>query len=80
MSIRELNQLWTIVRKNETALAVLQEKLGSQDKTIAELREDNEAMKVILNRVIGAKTIIGIIGAVVVAVITWAVTYFSKGS
>lgn len=79
MSARELNQLWNLVRKNETTIAVLSEKLGAQNDAIAELREDNAAMKAILNRAIGAKTIIGVVGAAVVAVVTWAVTYFSKG-
>lgn len=79
MSARELNQLWNLVRKNETTIAVLSEKIGAQNDAIVELREDNAAMKAILNRAIGAKTVISFVGAAVVAVITWVVTYFSKG-
>lgn len=73
----ELNELWQLTRENEKSLAVLKTKLDSNDETLKKLVRDNEAMYAILNRAIGARTIIGVIGAVVGAVITWVIAYLS---
>lgn len=79
MSASQLNDLWNLVRKNEQNIALLSQTVSTQNAALAELKADNETMKAILNRAIGAKTVISIVGAAVVAAITWAVTYFSKG-
>lgn len=79
MSAQQLNALWDLVRKNEQNIALLAQKVGDQSDTIKKLKEDNDAMRAILNQAIGAKTMITLIGAFMVSVITWAVTYFCGG-
>lgn len=79
MSAQQLNALWDLVRKNEQNIALLAQKVGDQSDTIKKLKEDNDAMRAILNQAIGAKTVITLIGAFMVSVITWAVTYFCGG-
>ena len=78
MSAMQLNELWELTRKNEKTIAVLEAKFGAQTEDLKQLKADNAAMRAILNQAIGAKTIISIVGAGVVAVITWAITYFSS--
>ena len=77
MSADQLNQLWNLTRENEKNLAVLSKTVAAETEEIKALKEDNAAMKAILNQAIGAKTVFSIIGAAVVAVITWAITFFS---
>lgn len=77
MSTNQLNELWELTRKNEKTIAVLQAQFGAQSEDLKQLKEDNDAMRAILNQAIGAKTLMSFAGAVVVAVITWAITYFS---
>lgn len=81
MSAEQMNELWNLTRENEKTIAVLSAKFDSQSVEMKKLREDNEAMRALLNRAIGERTAVGIIGAIVLNVITWAVTYFTaKGA
>ena len=73
MSASELTDLWNLVRENEKTIAILQTKLDANDVTLKKLIADNEAIASILNRAIGARTVVGVIGAVVGAVITWVI-------
>ena len=81
MSAEQMNELWNLTRENEKTIAVLSAKFDSQSEELKKLREDNEAMRALLNRAIGERTAVGIIGAIVLNIITWAVTYFTaKGN
>ena len=73
MSASELTDLWNLVRENEKTIAILQTKLDANDATLKKLIADNEAIAAILNKAIGARTVVGVIGAVVGAVITWVI-------
>ncbi len=75
MSAQQLNELWNLVRKNEKNIALLTQQLGTKSVELEKLKADNEAMRAILNQAIGAKTVVKIIGAAIVALVTWAVTY-----
>lgn len=77
MSATDMSQLWDLLRENEKTIAVLATKLDSTDESIKKLREDSDAMKAILNRAIGEKSAIVVVGSAIAAIITWAVTYFS---
>lgn len=81
MNAEQMNELWNLTRENEKTIAVLSTRFDSQSAEIQKLREDNEAMRALLNRAIGERTAVGIIGAIVLNIITWAVTYFTaKGA
>ena len=75
MSAQQLNELWNLVRKNEKNIALRTQQLGTKSVELEKLKADNEAMRAILNQAIGAKTVVKIIGAAIVALVTWAVTY-----
>ena len=75
MSAQQLNELWNLVRENEKNIALLTQQLGTKSVELEKLKADNEAMRAILNQAIGAKTVVKIIGAAIVALVTWAVTY-----
>lgn len=73
MGAKELNDLWTIVRANERSIEVLKARFGDANEELRKLHADNEAMKAILNRAIGAKTFAGIVGAVIGALVAWSI-------
>lgn len=77
MSAEQLKDLWDIVRENEKTIAVLQTKLDANDETLKKLIADNAAFAAILNKAIGARTIVGVIGAVIGAVITWVMAWLT---
>ena len=77
MGAKELNELWNLLRENEKSIAVLNEKFGAQDKTLQKLKEDNEAMRAILNRAIGAKTVVGLIGGAICVAVGWFISWFA---
>lgn len=73
MSTQQLTDLWNLVRENEKTIAILKTKMDANDETLKKLIADNEAFAAILNKAIGAKTIVGVIGAIVGALITWVI-------
>lgn len=77
MSLQDTKELWELVRDNQRKIALLEQQQGAQNEVIRELREDNKKMLEILNRAIGGKTALAVVGSAVVSVITWAITYFS---
>lgn len=77
MSAQQLNELWNLVRENEKNIALLKQQLGTKSVELEKLKADNEAMHAILNQAIGAKTVFSIIGATIVALVTWAITYYT---
>ena len=77
MSAQQLNELWNLVRENEKNIALLKQQLGTKSDELEKLKADNEAMRAILNQAIGAKTVFSIIGATIVALVTWAITYYT---
>ena len=77
MSAQQLNELWNLVRENEKNIALLKQQLGTKSVELEKLKADNEAMHAILNQAIGAKTVFSIIGATIVAIVTWAITYYT---
>lgn len=80
MGANELNELWNLLRENEKSIAVLSERFGQHDETLKKLSQDNEAMRAILNRAIGAKTVVGVIGGAVCIVIGWTISYLTRGA
>lgn len=81
MSTQQLTDLWNLVRENEKTIAILKTKMDANDETVKKLVEDNERIAAILNKAIGARTVVGVIGAIVGAVITWVIAALtiSKG-
>lgn len=77
MSAEQLNDLWDLVRENEKSIAILRTKLDANDATLKKLIADNEAFAAILNKAIGARTVVGVIGAIIGAIITWVLAWFT---
>lgn len=80
MGAHDLNEIWNLIRENEKTIAVLRERLGVHDEIVKKLVEDNEAMRAILNRAIGAKTVISIIGGAVCVIVGWLVSIITGRS
>ena len=77
MSTQQLTDLWNLVRENEKTIAVLKTRMDANDETLRKLTEDNEKIAAILNKAIGARTVVGIIGACVGAIITWVLAWLT---
>ena len=77
MSEQQLADLWNIVRENEKTIAILKTRMDANDDALRKLTEDNEKIAAILNKAIGARTVVGVIGAIVGAIITWALAWFT---
>ena len=78
MSTVQLKELWDLVRENEKTIAILSTKLDANDETLRKLIADNEAFSAILNKAIGARTVVGVVGAVVGSVRTWLWVWFTN--